>query len=451
MWGRATGSSRYTRTAKPHSTRRASTSPAASATRLVAPSAPTTTSARSLRPSSSPTSTAPRPGSAPAPPGPVAGACRCAQPGRSPPWPRQRGPARPARRRNGGAARPRRGRGSRFPRSTAAAPVGPTGPPRPCRPPRWCRHRAPGRGRGARATPRGPTTSPHALSRGKAALSTNATRAPARARTNAVTLPAGPEPTTATSKRSVLTFPPTSTGVLWDCRTVRPDTLTTGARTGRFARRLFTGLPRALRPTGGMAVARAERPLAPGHGGPRRPRPAPPHSRRGHGTGGRGSAAGRAHRGEGGGGRPHRDHAPGGQGQRGARRGRRAHPGRVGQGRAAAFRRRHLRRTHLHLPPALRRGPRCDPARAGPRGATRGDGGQPRIPRPLQPVLALLVVGLHPVGAAGGGRAHRRARVVRGGSLPRAQHLGPLPPLSRCRGRSGRGTRRGSTTSGCGP
>src|SRR5262245_902214 len=54
-------------------------------------------------------------------------------------------------------------------------------------------------------TPRGPTRSPHALSRGNAALSTRATRAPALARTRAATLPAGPAPTTTTSKRSSAT------------------------------------------------------------------------------------------------------------------------------------------------------------------------------------------------------------------------------------------------------
>ena len=47
--------------------------------------------------------------------------------------------------------------------------------------------------------------SPQALSRGKDALSTSATRAPARANTRAATLPAGPDPTTNTSKRLELT------------------------------------------------------------------------------------------------------------------------------------------------------------------------------------------------------------------------------------------------------
>jgi len=53
--------------------------------------------------------------------------------------------------------------------------------------------------------PRGPTKSPHALSRGKAAVSNSATRAPWRARVSAAKLPAGPDPTISTSKRTVVT------------------------------------------------------------------------------------------------------------------------------------------------------------------------------------------------------------------------------------------------------
>src|SRR5450759_4768106 len=61
---------------------------------------------------------------------------------------------------------------------------------------------APGKGNTSSSssrTPRGPTRSPQALSRGKVTLSTSATRAPPRARTSAAMLPAGPEPTTMTS------------------------------------------------------------------------------------------------------------------------------------------------------------------------------------------------------------------------------------------------------------
>ena len=52
--------------------------------------------------------------------------------------------------------------------------------------------------------PRGPTKSPHALSRGKTALSNSATRAPWRASVSAAKLPAGPDPTISTSKRTVV-------------------------------------------------------------------------------------------------------------------------------------------------------------------------------------------------------------------------------------------------------
>src|SRR5664280_2638287 len=53
--------------------------------------------------------------------------------------------------------------------------------------------------------PRGPMKSPQALSLGNCALSSSATLAPARASTREATLPAGPAPTTSTSKRLGLT------------------------------------------------------------------------------------------------------------------------------------------------------------------------------------------------------------------------------------------------------
>src|SRR6266508_4014613 len=89
-------------------------------------------------------------------------------------------------------------------------------------------------------TPRGPTRSPQALSRGKRALSTSATRAPLRASTVAATLPAGPDPTTRTSKRSPPTcllpvVAPTVRGMVHD----QP-----GTTANRFARDLFAPLPR---------------------------------------------------------------------------------------------------------------------------------------------------------------------------------------------------------------
>ena len=72
--------------------------------------------------------------------------------------------------------------------SRTRRPVGPTTIMSPTR-------RAPGTltPRSSRScTPRGPTRSPQALSRGNVALSTSATRAPPRARTSAAMLPAGP-------------------------------------------------------------------------------------------------------------------------------------------------------------------------------------------------------------------------------------------------------------------
>ena len=72
----------------------------------------------------------------------------------------------------------------------------------------------------------------------------SATRAPPRARTMAATLPAGPDPTTATSKCSSTTetsdIDGAFCGIVAPCA---PTTPSTGARNSRFARRLFTGLP----------------------------------------------------------------------------------------------------------------------------------------------------------------------------------------------------------------
>src|SRR5215471_18350412 len=87
-------------------------------------------------------------------------------------------------------------------------------------------------------TPRGPTRSPHALSRGNAALSTRATCAPARARTRAATLPAGPAPTTTTSKRSSAKATSGPLGVSYGRRLGG-----TMADPNRVAQDLFDGLP----------------------------------------------------------------------------------------------------------------------------------------------------------------------------------------------------------------
>jgi demethylmenaquinone methyltransferase / 2-methoxy-6-polyprenyl-1,4-benzoquinol methylase len=67
-------------------------------------------------------------------------------------------------------------------------------------------------------------------------LSTRATLAPPRARTRALTDPAGPAPTTTTSKRS--------SAILCDCPTMATSAPTAGPETSRhFAQRLFEPLP----------------------------------------------------------------------------------------------------------------------------------------------------------------------------------------------------------------
>ena len=48
---------------------------------------------------------------------------------------------------------------------------------------------------------------------------------------------------------------------------------------------------------------------------------------------------------------------------------------------------------------------------------------------PEEPVLAVLVVGVHTAAPSRRRLAHRRKGVVRGGPVPRPQHLGPLPAL----------------------
>ena len=129
-----------------------------------------------------------------------AGAGACARRSRR----RARRCGAPGRARAGAARRRGPGRSGRV--GTATGRTARSGRPRACRPPA-----PPPPARTPRSsstcTPRGPTRSPHALSRGNAALSTSTTRAPARARTSAATLPAGPAPITATSARSAATGP----------------------------------------------------------------------------------------------------------------------------------------------------------------------------------------------------------------------------------------------------
>src|SRR3984957_13630566 len=95
--------------------------------------------------------------------------------------------------------------------------------------------------------PRGPTTAPHALSRGKADLSTKATRTPPRASTRAATLPGGQPPTTSTSKRDRLTLllPPARIyseifSSLEECMA----TTDIAEDRNRFAQELFAPLPK---------------------------------------------------------------------------------------------------------------------------------------------------------------------------------------------------------------
>ena len=323
-------------------------------------------------------------------------------------------------------------------RSTAGGarpPVGPTTTMSPSRAP--CPGRGPGRARPAAATPRGPTASPHALSRGKAALSTSATRAPPRARTRAVDAAGGARSHHRRVEVLAVTTRPLPTSTGRSCGIVAPcarETLTTGARNSRFARRLFTGLPSAT--TGWRsAVVRPERPLAPGHGGPHRGGT----SRSSCSTWPRAPAGvalqlAHAHRRACGGGGPHRGHDAPGPGQRGARRACAEQVQVVlGSRRATPLRRRHLRR-RSPSPISLRYVE--DPA-ATLRELARvvrpgGDGGQPRVPRARPAGSGASGGGATPGCVLPvGGRHHGRPGVVPGGTVPRAQHLGPLPPLSR--------------------
>ena len=100
-----------------------------------------------------------------------------------------------------------------------------------------------------------------------------------------------------------------------------------------------------------------------------------------------------------------------------------------GPGRADAVRRRHLRCPHLHLPAALRRRPGGHPGRAGPGGQARGGGGQPGVPPPRSRFWRFWWWGYTRLLLPVGGWIDRRTGVVRGGPVPRSQHLGPLPAL----------------------
>ena len=82
-------------------------------------------------------------------------------------------------------------------------------------------------------TPRGPIRSPHALSRGKLALSTSATRAPPRAKTVAAMLPAGAWSSLGGSWRQV--------GVRRGIRTKGSAPRWSLGRSRSAERRMFTG------------------------------------------------------------------------------------------------------------------------------------------------------------------------------------------------------------------
>ncbi len=144
-----------------------------------------------------------------------------------------------------------------------------------------------------------------------------------------------------------------------------------------------------------------------------------------------------------------RDAAPGPAERRRTGHGR---PGPIGRrpGRAAAVRRCDLRRAHLHLSAALRRRSRCDTARARPGGQAGRHGGQPGVPAPAEPLLAVLVVGLHQARPPGRWVRHRGQGVAGGRPVPRAQHLGALPALSARLDGPGLGRRPDWSTSACG-
>ena len=112
---------------------------------------------------------------------------------------------------------------------------------------------------------------------------------------------------------------------------------------------------------------------------------------------------------------------------------------------------------YVHLPPALRRRPGGHHRRAGPRGAPRRGVGQPRVRRAPQPLLAGLVVALHPRGAPRGRRvcsAGGRGSTSVASSVPtsprttRASRSPPTSPRGRGAGLTDVGVRRMSLGGG---
>ena len=102
--------------------------------------------------------------------------------------------------------------------------------------------------------------SPHALSRGNAALSTSATRAPPRANTRAAMLPAGPDPTTSTSKRLSVIALSSCEPELY-CQAPRRTRAENGCRSEPLRPGLVPAAPASLRRARRAAVARTERAL----------------------------------------------------------------------------------------------------------------------------------------------------------------------------------------------
>src|SRR5664279_6586779 len=99
--------------------------------------------------------------------------------------------------------------------------------------------------------------SPHALSRGNAALSTRATRAPPCAKTSAAMLPAGPDPTTSTSKRlSVITSPSSNPELYGHAR--GGPTADNDPRSQPLRPELVPAAPASLRPARRTALAGTE-------------------------------------------------------------------------------------------------------------------------------------------------------------------------------------------------
>src|SRR5262249_49971649 len=90
----------------------------------------------------------------------------------------------------------------------------------------------------------------------------------------------------------------------------------------------------------------------------------------------------------------------------------------------------HVGRGALLFPAALCGCPGRAHRRDGPVPAPGRDHGEPGVRRPAAAAVARGLVVLHAAGPARARRPHRRRRLVPGGALPGAEHLGSLPALS---------------------